>query len=600
MIFKKNSTVKNLIPQKTNLIQSQFQEKPKILLIDLNEEIKETLENRGYNISIGSLGDPIIMPNKGREPGHFCLLKYAIPDNLHEFDLVILDLSRKDSVPYKPEEHVHKTVQGSKTAAYLSSYPETVFNPRPIIASGIDSEIQQILNRNGIIIVFASEYEVIDYKLVTIENFNSSQEDRKYGNYSFTGSIEIKNNKFGKEIIIDKQAGILSDFLRSHIGNSVYEITFTHPSVLNSDGKRVLDEKFFILMRNKDDEIISFCRYLENGAIIVFPQIKNKKIFLVELLDNFLPSLFPALFPYHTEFLWLNNDDYLLPHQAELKQKKLNLIKESEAAISIIDTHISQNKEKFECLHQILTLNSNDLVKKIEKFLYWLEFENIRNMDELKPDQKEEDLQVDIDDNLLVIEIKGLGGTSTDSECSQINKIKFRRSEERGKFDVKALYIVNHQRFLPPLERENPPFKENQIRDALNEKRGLLTTWQLFKLYFLIKENIISKEEARKKFLDFGLIKFQPLNCLSFGIPEHIYQDGTVIIIKIMTSTRVNEKLIVKRGDDYFSSTILEIQVNQEAINLATEGMTVGMKLDRQIKKTDEILKKKFCDSRFS
>ena len=71
-----------------------------------------------------------------------------------------------------------------------------------------------------------------------------------------------------------------------------------------------------------------------------------------------------------------------------------------------------------------------------------------------------------------------IGGTSKDEECSQIFKIKSRRMKELKRFDVFGLYIVNHQKHLPPLNRENPPFTENQIQDAINDERGLLTTWQ--------------------------------------------------------------------------------------------------------------------------
>lgn len=109
-----------------------------------------------------------------------------------------------------------------------------------------------------------------------------------------------------------------------------------------------------------------------------------------------------------------------------------------------IEGKIEKNQIKYQFLHDLITETGDSLVKSIEHFLVWLGFENIVNMDEANPEIKEEDLQVPLKNGLLVVEAKGIGGTSKDSECSQISKIKYRRAKERGRFDVFALYIVNH------------------------------------------------------------------------------------------------------------------------------------------------------------
>ena len=159
---------------------------------------------------------------------------------------------------------------------------------------------------------------------------------------------------------------------------------------------------------------------------------------------------------------------------------------------------------------------------------------------------------METEDGLLVIEIKGIGGTSTDGQCSQIEKIKNRRMQERRNFDVFGLYIVNHQRYQPPLLRENPPFKREQIQDAENDKRGLLTTWQLFNLYFSIKNGCISKEEARKALLKYGLIEFSPQNCVSLGEP-----------VKILHAIDPTGKFVTTGSNGDFNYTIGEVGKEQ-------------------------------------
>ena len=48
-------------------------------------------------------------------------------------------------------------------------------------------------------------------------------------------------------------------------------------------------------------------------------------------------------------------------------------------------------------------------------------FNNVKLMD-IETVRKEEDLQIDTESALLAIEVKGIGGTSTDSDCNQITK----------------------------------------------------------------------------------------------------------------------------------------------------------------------------------
>ena len=213
-------------------------------------------------------------------------------------------------------------------------------------------------------------------------------------------------------------------------------------------------------------------------------------------------------------------------------------------------------------------------------------------MDEASSGLLEEDLQVETEEGLLVIEIKGIGGTSTDGECSQIEKIKNRRMKREEYSDVFGLYIVNHQKFQSPLLRENPPFKGEQIKDAENDVRGLLTTWQLFNLYYSIKNGCISKEEARKAFLKFGLIEFSPQDCVSLGKPINVYHNGEVITINLSHKMKINDELIIKKGYRYLKTKIIELQVNDEKVESVDSGL-VGIKIQVPIRKSDELFLKK-------
>ncbi len=213
------------------------------------------------------------------------------------------------------------------------------------------------------------------------------------------------------------------------------------------------------------------------------------------------------------------------------------------------------------------------------------EFDNVVNVDEINPELREEDLRVEDDRGLLVIEVKGIGGTSTDSECAQISKIKYRRSKERGGFDVFALYMVNHQRFLPPAARTNPPFNATQIADAVNDERGLVTTYDLFKLYFNVTKGLVSKDDARAALYKTGLVNFPPSGATNIAGPYEIHYDGYVVVFKVDDlEIKVGDSVVLDDFDRYRNAQVLEIQLDGNSVESANSG-EIGMKLSARVKK---------------
>ena len=213
------------------------------------------------------------------------------------------------------------------------------------------------------------------------------------------------------------------------------------------------------------------------------------------------------------------------------------------------------------------------------------------NCDETYPGRNEEDLQVVLDDRLLVVEAKGIGGTSKDSECSQVSKIRHRRVRERKSFDVFALYIVNHQRYLPPENRKNPPFTQQQVDDAENDERGLLTTYDLFKLFFAVDSGFITKEDARESLLNYGMVAFRPSNAESIGKPLEIHYGGSVGIFLLQgVLVSPGDRLLVCENGWYREAQILGLRDHDEDTDVASEG-EIGMKLSEKVSESSELWK---------
>jgi len=571
----------------------QIKEKPKICAIDLKQEIVEALRAKGLHCFSGTLGSQIKVPNSSRYNKHQCLLNFNFPPNLHEYDIVIVDLQEQAPIEYIESEHTHPFFKGSEQLVWLSSYPETIFDPRPISSSILGRRLEDFSSKETLIIVLCSTEEMSEYHPVKVTR-NGYCEERsvQYSLYRFIPCLQIKYNKRGENVVVSNIREDIKGLLQKYSKNFIYNIVFQHPTKWMQDERKHIERNDFLpLLLNSNDEIIGFIDFSPGKSVVLaFPQLRNeKKNFLLELIDELLPGLFPNIFPYSEQFSWLRSKNYLLPNQANLQAKKVKIEDEYKAALIKIEEEISKNQFKYQFLHNLITETGSLLVKSVEHFFVWLGFENIVNMDEINPDIKEEDLQVPLENGLLVVEVKGIGGTSKDSECSQISKIKYRRARERNSFDVFALYIVNHQRYLPPLERRNPPFSEHQITDAQTDERGLLTTYELFKLYANIEEGFITKEDARLSLLKYGLVQFLPSNSYLLGYPLEVHHKRQVIILYISNITlNKGASVIVCNKEAWFRAEILEIRLNNEMVETVSEG-EIGVRLSCSVLKTSEL-----------
>jgi len=566
-------------------VEIMFYPEPRICLFDLEENY---LVTKGYNCYAGSLGVQLEIPNTTRRNETLCGLNHDFPPNLHEYQILIINLQNDKKDIYSDnmfnfEKNAHK-----KTYSFLTEYPESIFDPRGYTAEILSDIIKELTEKEFILIVFSDSEKITQYDLLEIDSDGSKVVSRdKYSNYSFK-EMPIKSNKYGKIINIIQGIKIISNFLNKFKDEFSYSVVFEHPTHYEG-GKYIKNENFIPLMTNGDAEIISYLEFQKESVIFVFPQISDKNKFLEILLSSVLPELFPSIFPHNSKFAWVDNSDYVLPNQLQLLSQKEELQEDYNRKLLAIEKAIEENYKQYSFLHDLITQTDSKLVKAVEVFFKWLGFENIINVDETDPKLKEEDLRIELDDGLLVIEVKGIGGTSTDSECSQISKIRYRRAEERGKFDVFGLYIVNHQRYIPPKERTNPPFNDTQIKDAVSDKRGLLTTNDLYKLYGLIEEGIITKENAQKCLLNYGLVQFKPENIFSLGMPTEYLKECKVVILNLNgTIVKKGDEILAYKKDSYLKCQIISIQKGDIEVEETDIG-EIGLLLSKSIPRNSEL-----------
>jgi len=575
-------------PERTNLIAASPQvpslaPSPRIFLIDFKEELSKKLNTLGLETFSGSLGKIVKVPNTVPGNGFCCLPNNRFPANAHEYEIVVANLVDAEVVEFVQSDHKKSAVKGEKDLYLYCRYPTTRFDPRGLASSILTEVIGSLEKKHSVVMVFAGQRENVAYNIVSFSGRSTAQEGTEtHSNYDmFSKYLPSTDNKTGTRVQLSKSVGVFRKILEKYLPTITYHIVFDPPQIWENRSQRD-DPSFVSLLENADGEIISYIQKKGKLSIFVFPDFEDKESFALDMFRQ-LPDVLPEVFPFTKKSSWLDTKEYFLPNQSDLEQELIDNERRFLENRSKIEERISENKKRFAFLHGLLVETGDALVLEVISFLEWLGFEKIVNCDQQKREIKEEDIQVETTKGLLVVEVKGIAGTSKDDECSQIAKIKFRRAEERQRFDVFGLYIVNHQRMLPPHLRTNPPFTENQLKDALHDKRGLLSTWTLFCLYFEIEQGVLTKDEARERLFDYGLVAFVENTRTELGKVHEIFQDGLVAITNVSGKVSKGDKLFVKDRYRFDVIEVVSLQLDGKETESAETG-EVGIKLSKRVK----------------
>lgn len=297
----------------------QTKDKPRICAIDLDREIVEALQSQGLHCFAGTLGSQVKVPNSSRQAAHQCLLNYSFPPNLHEYDIILIDLKHQEPIEYNKSEHTHTFFKGSQQTVLLSSYPETIFDPRLLSSSILRLNLQNFHKKDTLIVTFCSKEDVVEYYPTIIDRHGYHQDNlTQHSLYEFIPFLDKIHNKAGENVIVSDIKGDLNILLQKYSKKFIYEVIFRHPHTwINNEKQWVEREEFIPLLVNFDNEIVGFADFpIESSVFFAFPQLSkdSKKDLLIELIDELLPGLFPKIFPYSEQFSWLRSEKYFPPN----------------------------------------------------------------------------------------------------------------------------------------------------------------------------------------------------------------------------------------------------------------------------------------------
>lgn len=550
--------------------------KPKIILIDLNDECGEKLKNSGYNVGIGSFGRPYKVTKS--DDYDFIFADCNLP-NLREQDIVIIDLQQKKLLDEAPEHKVTRDSDLDVKVRLLNGFVD----PRPLTMLLRQKEFKTIWLNGGIFIVFADPFvyqEIYSAKKDKLKHW-VLKEELEINLWSFLplfGKEQIIiESSAGNEIVNMEKPNHWTPIISKYYKDAHYTATI-HKSY-NFNGE------FLPITLNKYKEpIAGLITTNTKSFMVIFPQLSNKGDLILELLSGLLPELKSEMFPYNEGSNWINKEEYDLQEIKQLKYDRDKLIDEKEKLLVSSNQKIEDAKLKYSFLYRTLTESGEELVNAIEELLIFIGFNNVKNIDkEIDSTDvalpKQEDLQILDSSPSLILEIKGISGLPREDDTFQIVKYITRRMKEWKKTDVRGLVIVNHQRNLPSLNREISPFTAQQITDAEHNDFGLISSWDLFLLLKGMLKYNWTKDKIRNKFCKSGQIDKIPEHYVYVGVIDNYWEHHNVVGIKIESeSIKIGDRLSYILDNDYLEEEIHSLQVDQVDRNEAAIGELVGIK----------------------
>lgn len=496
-----------------------------------------------------------------------------LPSNLHEAEIVVIDTGLRGSF-----------IKGHSSIKVIYRHTPSVVDLFPL---DMNTALTNIFSteKSQLLFIFC---ESNNDEVYTLRNEAGQQNQYQINTYCFPKYYGFSpSRRVGNRMkVVEGEKGIeIKQCLEKYLPQSKYNFVF---QVYRDEKSQDLP-----LLVNEAGECVAFLRWMGSKVVFFFPEIYDKAGLLLDLFNNVLPDIdfCGEIFPNHGNFKWINDFSYISLDERNKLIDIDNEIKRHEETLSSLKEEYERvhSKDENVKLRAMLKETGDDLVSAVKWFLEYIGFTNVvdpdKDVDVDAGEVFEEDLNFEHNGVHFLLEVKGIGGTSTDAQCAQISKISLRRKKANPGNTYKAVYIVNHRRYKAPKEREVIPFNDNQIEDAEMAQRGMTFTYELFNVYYMIEAGVISKEEARDAFKQEGLINFrQSLHKLEFN---HCYKGALVYSLVIpeggsFTITKADKIAIQDNENHWHRLSIKSLQIDRVDHEEVRNGK-VGIKVDRLV-----------------
>lgn len=550
---------------------------PKILTIDTDPKVSDVLIKEGYNVSVGTFGKPYKVPKSSNY--NPVVVDASLP-NYTEQEIIIVDLipgtlnSRSPAEKMVPNEELD----------WWAKCNFGQIDPRPRAMVIVQDSFDRILANGGAFVVFSDsrhsqELVLARYYANRYQGFSVDQKipDDNWSFLSILSNLTITSDD-GEEIQASREGGSLVKLLADHLDDASFRCTFRPEWHIKQRWTTIAQNKYGAAVGG----IVSPPEGTKSGWIFILPQIRNKAVFLSAFLKSILPDLCPRLFPHAEGQNWVHRAEYELPSVLAKAQQISNIQDESAQKIAALEKAILADRNANQFLYALIRETGDSLVEAVKEALSILGFKSVVDVDKEmaragKDGSLREDLRIHDKSPVLIVDIKGVAGTPADAEALQSQKHAFIYIQEQKCANVRGLTIINHQRLLPPLERENNmPFRNEILLNAEQLNLGLLTGWDLFRLVRGFIQNKWIPDQVTPLFYQIGRIFPIPIHYAYIGKIKQIWKSAFSVEIE-RDEIRVGERIAIEFPVDFDEQDVISLWINNESVNIASANCEVGI-----------------------
>lgn len=544
--------------------------KPKILLLDMPESASTALRSKGFNVSCGTLGKPYKV---GKSSGYQALIVQGEAPNHTEQEIVVVDLAYGD-LEHGPQGEKHRP---DDEPDLWGKCDQGFLDPRVRTAVQLRTSFDRIHSNGGVFIVFADEKTGIHVQLARSSPFNELYDTKTFPHDVWDILPEIADmtvrSDHGTEMQAAKTNSPLVRLLTPFLAKGQFTCTL--------EGGYRREDKWEPLAVNKFGAVVALarCRAGE-GSVIVVPQIEEKAAFLETLFSTALPELAPHLFPHIAKGVWTHWPEYELPRVLELKSQQEDVKQRAREEIVRLNEELEKERAKQGWIHNLLTGTDAELVDAVKLALSELGFSKMVDVDvdrDREGKSRREDLQIGDQSPTLVVDIKGIGGFPSDEDALQADKHAAIRMREQKRTDIVGLSIINHQRHLPPLERENAmPFRQELIDAAEERSLGLMTAWELYRFVRNLRKLGWDRANVKPVFYKKGRIEVIPVHYQFIGKIAKAWTDKFGVVIED-GELRIGERIAIEFPIEFEEMQVGSIRVKDQSVDIASVGDPAGL-----------------------
>ncbi len=549
-------------------------DKPKILAIDIDEADLQAISGEGYNIAGGTFGTPYVVPKSAE---YAPVLVRAVLPNYTEQEIIVANLLSHPPGP-TPEIEKHTPPEEPDWWAKCSN---GAIDPRPRVMATLQDKFERVYEAGGIFVVFAASRNTQTLVSASSE-FGRLHIHQKiaHDNWSFLRilwSLEVTGDH-GEEVNPITEDWPLVRTLRDNLEGASFLCTLRP--------QEQIKQRWIPLAHNKYGEAVAgFIAPREKGKsgwVFIFPQIQNKGRFLKALLKDVLPAAIPSLFPHAKEQQWIHRPEYELPSVLEKRERIAATQQRAQSEIRALEEAIQADRDAGRYMYDLVRETGAPLVKAVQQALTVLGFSSVVDVDDEmrkagKANSLREDLRIHDKSPTLVVDIKGVGGHPSDPEALQANKNALIYVREQGRTDVRGLTIINHQRHLPPLDRDNAmPFRKEILDNAMQTDLGLLTGWDLFRLVRRFLRNCWTPDQVKPLFYKTGRILPIPTHYEPVGFVKRVWKPAFSVLIE-QAGIRVGDRIAIEFSVDFPELQVTSLQLKDANVDEAKVGDEIGI-----------------------